>query len=189
MKLRKEKLTNFAVIVFLALLLFTPVGFHARVFMTRLISFSPTVLSKEERLRLTDYSWKLLRLNGEKVDLKDLEGRVVLINFWATWCPPCVAEMPSLDNLFEDYGADVEFVLVAHDDPKRVSAFLARKDYDFPVFFEAGRPPGELRVESIPTTYLIDRNGHVRVKKIGAADWNSTAVRELLSELIKEEKP
>lgn len=186
MKIKRETLSNFAFILLLAVLLFTPVGFHARVLVAKIFSFSPALLEKEEQFVLSDYNWHLSRLDGESVDFENLQGKVVLLNFWATWCPPCIAEMPSLDQLHEDFGDKVVFVLVAHDKTEKVKKFINEKGYSFPVYFEKSAAPDVLATKTIPTTFIINKKGKIVIKKTGAADWNSATTRELLETLVKE---
>lgn len=186
MKFTKENLWNFTFIILLALLLFTPVGFHARVFVSRIFSMSPSIADEEEQLILSDYNWQLVELNGKSFDFKAVKGKIVLVNFWATWCPPCVAEMPSLEELHKDYGNQVAFVLIAHDKKEKVKAFLNEKDYGFPVYFEVSSSPDLLSTGTIPTTFIIDKNGKIVVKKTGAANWNSASTRALIENLLKE---
>lgn len=186
MKLKKENLSNFAFIALLALLLFTPLGFHARVFVSRIFSFSPSELEKEEQFTLSSYNWKLITLGGEAFNFKNAKGKVVLVNFWATWCPPCVAEMPSLQALYADYGGKIEFVMVASDEHEKVKVFLNKTKYDFPVYFERSTSPEVLSAEYIPTTFIIDKKGKIVIEKTGSANWNSTTTRELLENLIKK---
>ena len=184
MKFDKKSLSNFVFIIFLGLILFTPVGFHTRVFVSRLLSFSPSVLDKEEQPTLSNYNWNLVGLDGKTVDFSDLEGKVILLNIWATWCPPCVAEMPNLHDLYLDYSDRVEFLMVANDEVDKVTAFLTKRKYEFPVYFESSTRPSALESKSIPTTFIIDKNGNIIVKKIGVADWNSATTREILENLL-----
>jgi len=186
MRIKKENLSNFVFIIILALLLFTPVGFHARVFVSRIFSFSPTELDKDEQAILSTYNWHLSDLNREVFYFENTKGEVVLVNLWATWCPPCVAEMPNLQELYNDYGNEVAFVFVAHDEQQKVKDFLSEKNYELPVYFEKSISPDALSAESIPTTFIIDRNGKIIVQKVGAADWNSENTRKLLDKLLKE---
>ncbi len=186
MRIKRENLSNFIFVLVVALLLFTPVGFHARVLVSRIFTFSPSVLVPEEQQLLSNYNWKLTGLEGQSFDFKNLKGKVVLVNFWATWCPPCVAEMPSLQELYNDYGEEVAFVLIAHDETEKVKKFLIEKEYSFPVYFEMNSIPDVLANENIPTTFIIDRKGKIVVKKTGAANWGSNITRELLETLVKE---
>ncbi|TMM53373.1 TlpA family protein disulfide reductase [Maribacter algarum] len=186
MKLKKENLSNFAFIIVLALLLFTPLGFHIRVLTSRIFSFSPYTIDKEDQLILSCYNWKLSNARGEVFNFKDVEGKVVLVNYWATWCPPCVGEMPSLQELYNEYGDKVEFVFVAHDEGEKVKDFMSKKEYNFPVYFEKSSSPIVLSTKSIPTTFIIDKKGKIVVRKTGAADWNGNSTWEILERLLAE---
>ena len=89
-------------ILIIAMIVFTPVGFHLRVQLTRLLSFSPQATAVEQRTVLRDFDWHLIDGDGTRLSMEAVRGKVVVINFWATWCPPCVAEMPSLNALYKD---------------------------------------------------------------------------------------
>ena len=104
----------------------------------------------------------------------------------ATWCPPCVAEMPSFLKLYEDYGDKVDFFFVANDKKDKVTAFLQKKGYEFPVYFEKSRGPELLSSNSIPATFILNKSGEIVVDERGVADWNSDSTRALLDTLIAE---
>lgn len=186
MRIKRETLSNFAFLLVIAVVLFTPVGFHARVIVSRIFSFSPSELDEKEQVLLSNYSWELSGLRDETFEFENLEGDVVLVNFWATWCPPCVAEMPSLQDLYTDYNEQVKFVMIEHDEREKVKIFMEQQGYSFPIYFESGSTPKLLATESIPTTFIIDKKGKIVIKKTGAANWNSATTRELLENLIKE---
>lgn len=193
MKFIRKNLSNILFVLF-ALFLFSPYGLPVRAFLIKGVSMVTTrlfdlELDPEERTVVKEYRWQLVNSEGKPLDFRSQRGKVVLVNFWATWCPPCVAEMPSMQELYEDYGDRVEFMFVARDDKEKVESFVLKKDYTFPVYFERSSPPSELRSNSLPTTYLIDRSGSIRVQKVGAADWNSSRVRELIDTLVNEKSP
>ena len=93
--------------------------------------------------------------------------------------------MPSMQRLYEDYKGKVAFVFVARDERDRVAQFMQKNSYTFPVYYELNGPPSALRSNSLPTTFILDKNGGIAVKKVGAADWNSSKVRKLLDDLLK----
>lgn len=186
MKISKKQWSNVAFIIGIALILFTPVGFHARVFVGRLLSTSAAVLKTELQIPVKNYDWQLVDANGNRLNFEKVKGEVVLVNFWATWCPPCVAEMPSLQNLYNDYGDKVAFMLVAQDKTEKVAAFIEKKGYDLPVYYSMTEPPNVLTSKSIPTTYVINKEGKIIVAETGAADWNSEKIRNLLDELVAD---
>jgi len=107
------------------------------------------------------------------------------VSFWATWCAPCIAEMPSMERLYEDYKDKVTFLFVTHEDWNTVSNFYAKKGYDFPTYNQVTNSPKELGSSSIPTTFILSKEKKIAVKKIGAANWNATSIRELLDTLLQ----
>lgn len=166
--------------------LFTPYGLPVRSTLIKGVSFITTrvfslEIDEEKQVNLNNYNWVLRSSLGKDLNLESLKGKVILINYWATWCPPCIAEMPSFQKLYSDYRDQVIFLFVANDEPEKVEYFMKDKGFDFPVYFQVSPPPKELRSKSLPTTYVIDSEGKIVVKKIGAADWNSEKVRDLLS--------
>ncbi len=186
MKLSKEQISNGIWILAIILIVFTPVGFHLRVFVSKLIATSADVVEAAEQNSLKNYHWNLVTPEGKPMDFQSKKGEVVLVNFWATWCPPCVAELPSLVELHNAYKGKVDFAFVASDEREKVTAFLKKKGYQLPVYFEASQTPNELLSKSIPATYIIDKSGNIVVDEKGAANWNSESTRALLDSLLLE---
>ncbi|MEP0132627.1 MAG: TlpA disulfide reductase family protein [Eudoraea sp.] len=185
MKLKKTQLFNIAIILLLALYFFTPIGFHAKVYLNRLISHNPVPVEERAQQFLEDYDFKLVNTKGNTVNLEDHKGEVLFINFWATWCPPCVAEMPDLQLLYDAYGEKVTFLFIARDKKERVSNFILKKNYSLPVYFESGFTPKTLYSAALPTTFIIDKKGNIVMAETGSADWNAESVHILLDDLLK----
>jgi peroxiredoxin len=118
--------------------------------------------------RRQQVNFTLTDLHGNNWTLKDLTGKVVLVNFWATWCPPCRKEMPDLETLytrFENQG----FVILAisDEDSKKVSPFIAERKITYPILLDPGRKVNELfQVEGIPKSFVYDRNGKLAAESI-----------------------
>lgn len=114
--------------------------------------------------------------DGGKVDLAPYRGRVLLVNFWATWCPPCVAELPSLAKLQEVRGGEDFAVLpIAIDerDPAKVAAFLARHGIELPAIIDVDRSMDSiLRISALPTSLLVDQDGMARAMFLGDTRWD-----------------
>ena len=170
--------------------LFTPFGLPVRAIMIKGVSFVTTrvlslELDKADVIKIKSYNWTLIDLKGEKINFSSFKNKVVVVNYWATWCPPCVAEMPSFQKLYNDYSEKVVFLFVANDEQTRVEKFIENKKYTIPVYYQASRGPEEMQSNSLPTTYVINKNGEIVVDKTGAVDWNSGKVRSLLDNLIK----
>lgn len=147
-------------------------------------ALSPTLASRLGGLREVKdrhaLSLDLPTLQGGKWSLAQAKGDVVLVNVWATWCPPCRAETPGLVNIAKRYAAKgVQVVGVALDsDPHQVPEFVSRYGIPYPILFPAGDSPLASSVESLPTSFLIDRAGRVARMYLGAVD-ERTLVRDI----------
>jgi thiol-disulfide isomerase/thioredoxin len=185
LNLLKKNKSNIIFGVILLLVLIPQTRVPIQVFLQRLIAFSPSEIKEEKREKLTDYNWNLHPLNTD-YDFEVAQGEVLFINFWATWCPPCIAEMPAIQNLYNDYGKKVKFYLVSNENSEVIQKFLNKNDYNFPIHQSLSSPPSQLESRSLPTTYIIDKSGKIVVKKVGVADWNSSKTRALLDKLLNE---
>ena len=144
-----------------------------------------SLIDKDERASVSYTNWELKSDLNTTLDFKETEGKVVFINFWATWCPPCIAEMPSLQLLYNDYKDKVVFLFVTNDDFSTVDNYKTKKDFNFEVFNPINETPTELSTRSIPRTFIINKNGEIVVDESEAIDWNSNKVRILLDKLIE----
>ena len=131
--------------------------------------------------------------DGNRVGLGDFQGKVVLLNLWATWCPPCVSEMPSLDRLQARLGGeDFQVVAVSEDTGGRavVAPFFARHGLDhLSVYLDPDAAlPGLWGSSGLPTSILIDREGRVLGRMEGAADWDSPAALSLIRHVLGQSK-
>ena len=127
-------------------------------------------------------------LNGKTLDLISLKGKVVFINFWATWCPPCIAEMPSVNSLFNKMknNDNVVFLMVDVDNKLEGSeAFMKKNKFDLPVYAPDGPLPKELFKGSLPTTVIINNEGEIVFLHEGMADYDSGETEKLLNDLSK----
>lgn len=186
MKITRPQIKNLIFLVLIVVLLFTPVGTTFKIWINRVISFSPSVVDEDERKKINDYNWKLMSVNGEKYDFATAENnKVVFINFWATWCPPCIAEMPDLQALYNDYADKVDFLFVTNDKNEVINKFMEKHNYDFPVYKQLTQAPEEFNYSSIPITFLIDKKGEIVISKSGSADWNSEKVRTTIDKLLE----
>jgi peroxiredoxin len=124
-------------------------------------------LQKIDQLR-ADANFTLPDLQGKKWTLKDLKGKVVLINFWATWCPPCRKEMPYLEKLYQEF-RDKNFIIlgISDDDRSKLKDFVAAQMISYPILIDAdGKIQKALRIEGIPVTLVYDRNGKLAAQAI-----------------------
>ena len=135
-----------------------------------------------------DYNFALIDADGQKIPFSSFEDQVVFINFWATWCPPCVAEMPDIQGLYEEVDkSDVAFVMISLDDSfEKAKNFVQRKEFDFPIYQLASPLPKVYESSAIPTTYVISPQGEIVVAKSGMAKYNTRKFKDFLRELVKK---
>ena len=150
-----------------------------------LFSSTPTLIEENEREQLSNYNLVLKDLQGQTVNLNQSENKPILINFWATWCAPCIAEMPDLNDLYQTFKNDVDFYFVSQENPEVLQRFLKSKNYDLPVYIQQASLPKPLENNSIPSTYLINPQGEIMAKASGAAKWNSDEVHGLIYKMIE----
>jgi len=134
-----------------------------------------------------DFTLKTLK--GGTVSLKDYRGRLIFLNFWATWCGPCRAEMPSMQRLWEEFKEE-DFVILAiniQEESKLVSSFMNERGLSFPVLLdEKGKVARSYGIRGIPTTFFLNPEGEIIGKAVGARDWDSEESFQLIEELLFE---
>ncbi len=186
----KRSLTYTFLILFvigLCAYVLTPLGPKVRGYAGRLWSRNTVALKKDRPLSEKVYQWQLTGTDGNPLHFEREKGKVVFLNFWATWCGPCLKEMPDIQKLYESYGERVEFLLVTKEDTSKVSAFVKKKGYSLPIYFtDTADIPEEIASKSMPTTYIIGKSGIIARAETGATDWNSNEVRSLLNILLEE---
>ncbi len=187
MNISKSKRNNLIFLLVVVLLIIPQTRQPVQVLLNKgLALFSPSVTDSEDRKVLDTYNWQLEDVNGNTFDFASTKNKVVLINFWATWCPPCIAEMPSLEKLHNDYKDKIIFLFVSNEDSEKISMFITKNDYTFNVYKPLTQYPKVFNVSSIPRTFLIDKKGNIVIDKTGASNWNSKKVRTTIDELLAE---
>ncbi len=128
-------------------------------------------------------------MNGSVASIKDQSGKVVLLNFWATWCPPCRSEMPSMQVLY-DKTRDVPFTLFAistNEKKETVEKFLKENKYTYPMYLDqSGTVGAQLASRGIPTTYILDKQGRAIAAIIGSRMYDGPEVIKLMRELAEK---
>lgn len=147
----------------------------------------PTVKSDKKLLKDETYNWQLSSTNGDKIIFDDLKGKVVLVNLWATSCPPCIAEMPDFQKLYNDYGDEMEFLFISHENTDVIKMFLDKKGFSLPSYHPVTQYPADFEINSVPTTFVINKKGEIVISKKGVAHWNGKRMRGILDALIGED--
>lgn len=126
--------------------------------------------------------------DGKILNLSDQKGKVIFMNFWATWCPPCIAEMPSVNELYEKLknNKNIIFIMVDADhDFSKSAPFMNKHQFTLPLYEANSEIPGNLLSGSIPTTMIFDKNGQLVFRHEGAGDYSSIKVTDYLLKLAR----
>ncbi len=188
MKKGKFNKRNIIFLIIIALILIPQTRHPLQILLHKGLSYinQSSIIDSEERIEVSYDDWILKSVNNSVINFKDTKGKVVFVNFWATWCPPCIVEMPSLQALYSDYSDKVEFLFVTNETVEVIQGFKNKKNYTFPVYIRRSNSPKELITKSIPRTFIINKQGEIVVDESGAVNWNSAKVRRQLDQLLKE---
>jgi len=128
---------------------------------------------------------ELIDKNSIKINLEQYKGKVVFINNWASWCPPCIAEMPSIQTLKNNLkNEDIVFLMVSYDESQdKALNFIKKKNFDFDVYFPGTKYP--FHTKSIPATFILDKNGVVVASHSGMANFDNPELVKKIKDLIK----
>ena len=189
MKRKRPSLSNLLFGLFIVLLLIpqTRTPIQVAVNQLKMFVFSPSAMDENEQTQIPPFEYQLRDVHGDYKSISIGKGKVSFISYWATWCPPCIAELPSIQKLYSAYGDQLNFMLLTNEDPEVVQRFIDKKGFTLPIYFSNMQTPEALDSNSLPTNYIIDSEGKIVVKEKGAADWDSKKVRDLLDRLIKKE--
>lgn len=173
--------SNLLFAVLVLLLIVPQTGKPIKIYLHQLLAFSPSVKSEDDRVKIESYDWVLVDSYGQKIDFNSFKGKKIVVNFWATWCPPCIAEMSSFQQLYDEFHENVEFLFVTNEDEETVKHFLTKKKLHLPIYHEVTSPFPEFEGNNLPTTFIVNENQEIVVKKKGSADWYSEDIRALLA--------
>ncbi len=182
--LRKNIVYFVLLVALLAFMMIKPL----RDFVSEQMSMSPTVAKINNETLLSDevLDIDLKGINTSSTNLKNLRGKVLFLNFWGTWCPPCRTEWPTIQKLYDLKKDKLEFALIAMQDQEEdVKKFLKENNYTVPVYIaESPLDPKVLPV-AFPTTYLIGKDGRILKKEDSSMDWSKDSILEFIDNVTK----
>lgn len=139
---------------------------------------------RDESLHINIDGVKLMDLYGRPVDLKQFKGKTVFINFWATWCKPCLEEMPSIQRAKEILkNENIEFLFATEETTEMIEAFRAKHDYGFK-YVKAGNM-AELNIMVLPTTFIFDPGGKLAFSEMSYRKWDDPANINIIMKIVK----
>jgi thiol-disulfide isomerase/thioredoxin len=181
-----NKIGNLALVAAIAVLLFS--GDAKSWLLRQMISVGlfKAEVPNESAEENQNTTFSFIDADGRLSSTADLNGKVVFINFWASWCPPCRAEMPSLHALYEKLKDDdrVVFLFINEDDDiDKANVYLNRNGYSMPVIRRNGQVPEEIFTGTLPTTIVLNRKGQIVLREEGLANYNTDEFVEQLKAL------
>lgn len=147
---------------------------------------TPEIPENTADFQRADFGFSFADESGTIQSLSDFKGNVIFMNVWATWCPPCIAEMPSIHSLYSDLKDDekISFILVSMDeDFEKAKEFMAKRGYDLPIYHYRTKVPGTYQSSVIPTTYIISPESEIVLQKEGFAKYDTDEFKTFLREL------
>ena len=131
-----------------------------------------------------DTVWQISTFNGDSIEFATLRGKKVFAHFWATWCSPCVAEMPHLQALYNDKKQDSSliFLFFCIEEKEIVQSFMTKNKYTFPIYISK-KTPHFLQTGFIPSTFIFNTHGELAYKRVGEADWRDSSVTKFIDAL------
>lgn len=180
--LRKNFLTLILVIFVAILFLFPEVKLKLKDMFFPVATVEEAITLKE-----SDLDIQLKGINVPDTNLKGLTGdKLIFLNFWGTWCPPCREEWPTIEKLYQNRKDEVAFVLIAmQDEEEAVQKFLKDKGYTAPVYLAQSPLSTAVLPKVYPTTFLLAKNGRILLKEESSKDWNSKSVNALIDSMTK----
>ncbi|WP_260292608.1 TlpA disulfide reductase family protein [Sedimenticola hydrogenitrophicus] len=189
---------------------YRPLSVHSRLFCTIMVfilTFASSSLMAKENTSNRQQSYRtdldavtdnrfasdfeLPDRNGNRHRLADYQGRIVVVNFWSTWCIPCRIEMPALERAWKrlEPSGIVLLAIAMQDELSSVNNFLDQSPVSFPVLLDHdGKVAGEWRVVGIPVTYILDASGRIVYKATGIREWDSDSIISIIAALSKNQE-
>ena len=132
-------------------------------------------------------NWNLRTLSGTQINLdKEYEDKVIFINFWATWCPPCIAEMPTIEKLYQKFKGRIGFACISNESIDTIKEFKTKNNYSFTMYQSEVDVPAEFNLSIIPAAFIISPDRKIAFKHEGPADWSHQKVIDYLEALINQ---
>lgn len=184
---------NWSTVIMIAVLILLWVNPDAKAWVMRqMIStglFNSKIEEKTEKSSLVPPNFSVRNENGEITETSQLRGKVIFINFWASWCPPCRAEFPSVQKFYDAYktNQNLVFLTVNLDDELILGKnYLQKEKFTIPFLVPSSSIPKELYSGSIPTTIVLDKTGKIRMHHSGMADYSKDSFYQEIEALLKE---
>ena len=183
---KKKTFLNVLLILLVVSFFVTPLGYYGKIFLNRLFASSPNPIEISNREQLPNYDWTLKDADWNFFNFEKSKGRVILINFWASWRLPSEAELASIQSLYDSYRGRIDFYIITDEERPPVEEFMAKHEFTFPLTYLIIGEPAPISIPEPPYSYLIDKEGFIVMEEDGIANWNSKKVHSTIDELLSQ---
>lgn len=176
-----------AIVVILAIFIMIPQtrkATTALMLRATIFIYQPSLLAKPIPLQADVEQWQLRTLDGDTCQIADFLGKPLIINYWASWCAPCIAEMGQFKKLYADYADDINFLFISNEKKSDILKFQKRKNLQLPIYQAINNYPQQLSANTLPVTFIISPDGNILMRKSGIAQWNGTRMRNIIRQLV-----
>ena len=182
---------NYSNVIFGLLVIVLLFSSTAKEFVIKTVASTGLMTSsfEEKPIQNPKNNFSVVAINGKIIEIDDLKGKVVFINFWASWCPPCRAEFPSIQEFYNLYknNHQIEFLLINMDDDRNKGLEFLKDKNSLLAFYQLGSEVSkDIYDGSLPTTVIMDKNGAIRFRHTGAADFTKSSFLEEINLLLSE---
>lgn len=150
----------------------------------RMFAATPDIITIENQEQLSSYDWRLRDADGDNFNFERSKGKVVFVDFWATWHTPSAAELRDIQKLYNQFSRKVDFYIVTNEQRLPVEEFMEKMNYSIPITFRSIDEPSPLEIPDPSGTYLIDKTGSIVLKSKEIKDWYNEEVIQLLDSLV-----
>ena len=186
MQIKKKTILNVLLIGLVLSFFVTPLGDFSKELLNKWFATTPTIIKPANRGQILDYHWRLKDADWSYYNFQKSKGKVVFINFWASWNLPSRAQMDDIQKLYDAYNDKVDFYIITDEERTDPEEFITRKGYTFPITYQIIGERSPMEILKPPGSYILDKKGHIAVHQKAISDWDNSTVYGLLDELIQE---
>jgi len=187
MNIKKKTVLNVLLIGLILSFFVTPLGDYSKELLNQWFATTPTIIPHDKRGKISDYNWRLKDDNWDFFSFEEAKGKVVFINFWASWHLPSRAQMNDIQDLYDKFQGRVAFYMITDQERELPGEFMTKNGYTFPVTYQILGEPSPIEILPPPGSYILDKKGYIAVHQTAISDWNNEVIDQLLEELLQAE--